>query len=75
MDNNLTLYDEENNHIPVFWAYNTNTAKYVLIVFKTLALLEAEGKQPEKYISAEHFKYIYDNFLNVKESINDLMDN
>lgn len=54
---------------------NENTAKFVLIVFKTLALLEAEGKQPEKYISAEHFKYIYDNFLNVKESINDLMNN
>lgn len=52
-----------------------NTAKYVLIVFKTLAMLETEGKQPEKYISAEHFKYIYDNFLNIKESINDLMDN
>lgn len=32
MDNNLTLYDEENNHIPVFWAYNTNTAKYILVI-------------------------------------------
>ena len=32
MDNNLTLYDEENNHIPVFWTYNTNTAKYVLVM-------------------------------------------
>lgn len=32
MDNNLTLYDEENNHIPVFWTYNTNTAKYVLVI-------------------------------------------
>lgn len=32
MDNNLTLYDEENNHIPVFWTYNTNTAKYILVI-------------------------------------------
>lgn len=47
-----------------------NTGAYVTCLFKVLAKLESEGKNPEDYINAEVLKYLYDNY----KRVNDLAD-
>lgn len=46
---------------------NENTAKFVTCVFKVLANLEKDGKNPEDYFNYEVLEYIYNNYKKISD--------